>query len=460
MPISAEVELDRDLLSSSQAAKVLGVSLRTFKRLVAQRKIVPDFRTPGGHERFKRESIEALLQQSAGSGTSAMQLSPLLKRKREDLEELKLEVEMEKAETTLTEIREEKRRRRQAEEDEKQEQRDLAAQERAEATAEEDRRRREHRETEMRNRAEAARRKWQQKKLQLALRALPPFVPQEVILEVTESVNNRLQSFAPDEESDIVVDRIILAIATKAARPYVRANEAERASSEAIKELPLLARGYSGQPSEWDIKARQSAIAEIGDLPESATFDRMCAAARVAGKRVAREYEHGQQLARMIAGVHNSLPGLLRYSSAQEKAKAENAVRSAFADLPIGASVMEFTVACDQTLAPFVRADAEAKAAHEAAAAEAAAQREAAAIRTKIERDADWCIGIYLDELEARPEPDGLDFQGEKKQIAEQIKRDILPKLMETPQLSYDARKQRARQLVDVWLTRRLAGTA
>jgi excisionase family DNA binding protein len=41
-----------DLVSSSEAARQLGVNLRTLQRWAAEGRIKPDWTTPGGHARW------------------------------------------------------------------------------------------------------------------------------------------------------------------------------------------------------------------------------------------------------------------------------------------------------------------------------------------------------------------------------------------------------------------------
>jgi len=53
--------MSSDLLSPSDAADALGVSLRTLARYAAQGRL-PVYRTPGGHRRFRRDDLERLLR--------------------------------------------------------------------------------------------------------------------------------------------------------------------------------------------------------------------------------------------------------------------------------------------------------------------------------------------------------------------------------------------------------------
>jgi len=58
----------RDILTTSQAAKILGVSVRTAQLLI-EGATVPSWKTPGGHRRVYRADVEALIE---GSGDSVV----------------------------------------------------------------------------------------------------------------------------------------------------------------------------------------------------------------------------------------------------------------------------------------------------------------------------------------------------------------------------------------------------
>jgi len=53
-----------ELLTTAQAAKISGVSKMTVTRAVKAGRITP-LRTPGGHFRFRRRDVEALLSSEA-----------------------------------------------------------------------------------------------------------------------------------------------------------------------------------------------------------------------------------------------------------------------------------------------------------------------------------------------------------------------------------------------------------
>ena len=60
----------REYLTPREAAQMLGVSPKTVVRWAAERRI-PSLVTLGGHRRFKREEIEALLQRMSEADESS-----------------------------------------------------------------------------------------------------------------------------------------------------------------------------------------------------------------------------------------------------------------------------------------------------------------------------------------------------------------------------------------------------
>ena len=53
-----------ELVTSGQAAKALGVSLRSLQQWVREGKIVPDYATPGGHARWDVDRVRHELREN------------------------------------------------------------------------------------------------------------------------------------------------------------------------------------------------------------------------------------------------------------------------------------------------------------------------------------------------------------------------------------------------------------
>ena len=54
---------DRRVLTAKEAAKYLGVSLATLRKIEAEGALLPS-RTPGGHRRYSREMLENYFEKS------------------------------------------------------------------------------------------------------------------------------------------------------------------------------------------------------------------------------------------------------------------------------------------------------------------------------------------------------------------------------------------------------------
>lgn len=60
MPTDTDTYAEGELLTTREAAKVAHVSVITIRRAVEAGKLSP-LRTPGGHFRFRRSDVDALL---------------------------------------------------------------------------------------------------------------------------------------------------------------------------------------------------------------------------------------------------------------------------------------------------------------------------------------------------------------------------------------------------------------
>ena len=105
--------------SAGDAAALLGVSIPTLKRMVAEGRL-ESFRTPGGHLRILGDSLTAVRDRRPERINTVRDPSPLLQNRRERLEELTLEAQEMRARRELTRLQREEREeaeQRQAEED-------------------------------------------------------------------------------------------------------------------------------------------------------------------------------------------------------------------------------------------------------------------------------------------------------------------------------------------------------
>jgi hypothetical protein len=411
------------------------------------------FVTPGGHRRVTLANIEAIREGNAD--LKPLQASPVLRQKKERIEELNLTFQEKKAKMALKDLEDEERRTAEREKASREEQERAARRIRLEAESEQVRRQRERDQIRAEQRAVESRQEWEAQWLRDMLRALPQGITPELRLEVTKAIRQKLPELCHTSagHAEDLVGVALGAVVEAALRPFHRRKEAEKAAREALNHLPLFARGYCGNPSDWEQLATQEALSAISALPETATFEQMAAAARTVGKQVTQEYEHNEKCTSFMIGVRRLLPGQLSSSSSQARARAEEAVEAALDALPIRASGSEFDVARDVALAPFIAAEAQVRAQHEAADAQARAEHEAEEAKAKLEAEADRHLDrvfFYLAKLEA--DPDGWDFEGKLYECAKQIKQEIKSELTEELPLDFTAGQQRVEQMVDQWL--------
>ena len=437
-------------ISVAEAARTLGTDRRTVRRYIETGSL-PAYQTPGGQWRIPPAGIEAI-RQGSGPGPSTiatLATSSPLAAKNTRVEELTVDIAEERALTTLQQLRDEKQEAKHRQEEAAQ-----AKEDEQRRVREEDRRERKQRrqEQEREQAAARARRDFEDEKVALALSVVPRDLSEDVVIDVTQAVREKLQELY--QSSDDVADRIVIEIARKVSRPYIRLKEAQKATGKALEELSFLARSYSGSAlTEWEIRARQYADEAIAKLPETATPEQMVSAARAAGKSADAEYRHNENCQSALVCIEQYVARILPYAGSQERAQAETAVRDAVTGLAVGASRSQIEAARDVVLEPFITAEAKRRSERQATAAKAQADREAAEAKAKLEREADlylYRVNFYLGELEARP--GGWDFAGKQYQCAQQIKQEIRAGLIAELPLDPIAARKRVEKLVDDWL--------
>jgi len=376
----------------AEAARLLGIDARTVRRMCAEGRL-QSFVTPGGHRRVALADIEAIQNGDASQRRSSAGHfpSPTVQQKKERIEELSLTIQEKKARIALQELEDEQREKAEQEEAARQREEQEARRTRRELEAERARRDRERENANAEACAAQARHEWEADWLRNMLRQLPPDVPPELKLEVADVIRQELACvYEMSGHAEDLVEATLRLAVEKTLRPWRRSEEAARAADDALNQLPLLARGIWGQPTEWEVRAKEEALSAIAALPQGAGCTQMSAAARVAGKRVAQDYE---------------------YQERQARAERE----------------------------------------HQQAQARAA--REAEQARARLEAEAEMHLTrvfTYLSELEA--DPDGWNFEGERYECSNRIKEAIKPELIEELPLDFIAARRRVEELVDTWL--------
>ncbi len=289
--------LDSEALSVADAAKVLGVSGRTVKRMIEDGELSA-FRTPGGHLRIPAEGVKAIRGETAPAAFTPASSSSVLQNRRERVEELNLEAQEFRAQRQLNALR------REEEEEEAEKRAEAAAlrqerQDLASATLiEQQRIAKQEREEQERRQAEQEEQSQRQRFvsgwLEVGLKKeIPPGVPPDLRLQITEHLTAFLQDCRLQQRELIL--QMVRATVSNVLVPWRREQDIAAIIEEAHKMLPCTGRGFSWSPTGWDLKAKQAAMSAIAGLGESASLSQIRTAAILAVKPVLAEYEAEQR---------------------------------------------------------------------------------------------------------------------------------------------------------------------
>lgn len=290
---SGSINVESESLTASAAARELGISSRTLRRLCSTGQL-RSFSTPGGQIRVWRTQLDAYRQGLVLSSRSAP--SSALESRRESLQSLTLELQERRLRRDLKKLEEEDA---QGESD-----RDasIEAEElRNRAAIEQAREQRESREAqrEREREQEEADQHWQQWSdswLEFALRSLPRGVPQEVTLCVQQAVEEALSSLTPTRPRAIIEHAVAGAI-ERGLAPWKRLQEVELVIKQAREQLPFAVRHFGDwlPPSEWEARAMSAARQAIAKLAPDASLAEVRSVAMQAGMQVAKECETVQR---------------------------------------------------------------------------------------------------------------------------------------------------------------------
>jgi len=286
--------MPKESLSAGEAARELGISLRTIQRFCSDGGL-PCFYTPGGQIRITRTALEAYRTGSESARAGRSTSTSAIQNKRETLETLNVELQERRLKRQLKQLDDED-----AEAESERAASIEAEQLRHRATLEESRLQREAREDEreqhrQQQQAERQRREWVDSWIQWALRSLPLGVPSERTLRIPQAVEEALSNIEPTRPRAIIESLVTAAVEGLLA-PWRRQQEIEKAIKDARKELPIGMQTLSDffPPNEWEAKAMSAARDAIGELSPDASLEEIRSAAMHAGAQAAREYEAQQ----------------------------------------------------------------------------------------------------------------------------------------------------------------------
>ncbi len=152
---TGKIRSEAESYSASEAAAVLGVSIPTLKRMVAEDRL-ESFRTPGGHLRISADSVKTIRERGAKRMLPVMRsASPVLQNRRERLEELTLEAQELRARRDLVRLQQEDQQEAERQQEEEEAREHEEAERQAEVDLEQERL--EQRRAEERSKQEAQR---------------------------------------------------------------------------------------------------------------------------------------------------------------------------------------------------------------------------------------------------------------------------------------------------------------
>lgn len=259
--------------SVSKAARILGVSIPTLKRMAEDREL-ETFRTPGGHLRIAGESLESLRQPKQARATR--EPSPVLANRRERVEELALEAQELRAQRDI-----EKLRREQAEEQAQAEAEAEAQEHQAERDAEAVKLRRERlrlQEVRERERREAERRlaAFRCNCLKKATESLPDWVSPRQRKEAFEALEAEIAKRQPHDEP--LMPRILAEAVAGLIAPWEAERKAQEEREKATRQT-LSALSVFATDAER-ARARAAIRKALETLPTNAEDFEICAVAK------------------------------------------------------------------------------------------------------------------------------------------------------------------------------------
>ena len=364
MKKSAKIPPDESC-SVSEAARLLGVSIPTAKRMVADGQLEA-FRTPGGHLRIVAESIEALREQ-AQRPRPVREASLVLHNRRERLEELTIEAQELRAKREL-----EKLRREQAEEEEQRqaeaEARDLeaaeqrevalleAADQREAARLEQRRFEREQQRELDRQEAEREQAEFHSRWLGVAAEALSAsqarWFSAAERKEIMDALEAEIERRTPKDEPlmPAIVGRNLAALIESVTEARQAEKRRQNAAQCALWRLPaFVTDSEKAQASEAVRKALAALPDQAQDLELRAVAEE---ALRPIRERVQARQLAEQALKRRQSAAQVAFWRLSAFATDSEKAQASEALRNALAGLPDEAKDFELRAAADQAIQP------------------------------------------------------------------------------------------------------------
>jgi hypothetical protein len=190
-----------------------------------------------------------------------------------------------------------------------------------------------------------ARRRFRGKWVRYAIDEKPFDAPSDYELTVVPEVLNALDQLYPGED-EYTVRRIVDASIARALGPWRRAEEQIEMRHHAVKlalgSLPVYGRFYD----DWGVRARKIASEAVASANQDASASDLAAIAKVALQPLIRECHHAERISDAMRNFWFS------EGNTADKQEAREAVTTALAALPLGATDKEIEAAKASALMP------------------------------------------------------------------------------------------------------------
>ena len=291
--------------------------------------------------------------------------------------------------------------------------------------------------------SEQRRRQWADRWIQYALKSVPSDAPQEITLDVHQTVAEALERLQPSQP-EYIVRRIVDAAREKALAAWKRKRNIRKIVDEAREKLPYGAKGYR-EPTIWETRVLQETAAEIAKLSKDATYEEIRAAAIAVGNRVGSEFEHIEACQQIVSRVY------LCGSTSEEFEEAKQAARKALGALPVTASRRELEKARDAALTPFLNGIA---AREERARVKREAEQSLSHAKFRVDLTLSH-VHDYLRKLEQQEElefEDLRDHWNTAEKLQAIIRQTLVEEVVYKPDLTNQQIEKRIEKLVDAHL--------
>jgi excisionase family DNA binding protein len=261
--------------SVSEAARLLGVSTPTARRMAAEGELNA-FRTPGGHLRITHESLEAI-RKGPKEKRETQGPSPVLRNRRERVEELALEAQELRAQREIERLRREKVEEREQAEAEAEAQERQAEREGEAARLRLERVRIQQARQRQRHEAEQLIRAFHSRWLGKAIELIPDWLCQDERREALAVVETEIKGRQPEDER--MMPRLVAGALAAAIGPHQSRRDSARKRKEA-KDSALRVLLFATDSER--AQASRAAADAVHTLPDGATEDELRAAASAA----------------------------------------------------------------------------------------------------------------------------------------------------------------------------------